>query len=63
MNQDILKYLRGAPCASADQIAAGTGHDLDRVQAALIALDDSGHVLMRHGIYRLSEAAKKGLLE
>jgi hypothetical protein len=32
------------------------------VQDALIKLDDSGHLLMRNGWYRVSEAHKAGRL-
>ena len=60
----ILAYLRHVPAASAqmiaeDMAAMGSPHaDRDKVQAALHQMDDAGDVLMRNGIYRISERAR-----
>ena len=53
-----LAQMPGQRCTAAE-IAAGIGADPDAVQAELHAMDDAGEVLMRCGLYRLSEAAKR----
>ena len=56
---DILSYLRQAGGDAAD-IAQVLGASAREVQNILHTLDDSGHVIMRNGLYRLSEAYKLG---
>jgi predicted transcriptional regulator len=54
----ILIYLGLAQIDSASHIAESLRADVREVQDVLIELDDSGDLLMRNGIYRLSEARK-----
>ena len=58
MKQDILIYLFKVHSASAGQIAQETGHHPREVQDLLIQMDDDGDVLMKNGVYRLSEVAR-----
>ena len=58
MKQDILIYLFKVQSASAGQIAQETGHYPREVQDLLIQMDDDGDVLMKNGVYRLSEVAR-----
>lgn len=57
MKQDILLYLFGEHSASAESIARDLGQPRGEVQRTLIQMDDAGEVLMRNGIYRLSEVS------
>jgi hypothetical protein len=54
----ILIYLGLAQINSAFHIAEALRADVREVQDVLIELDDSGDLLMRNGIYRLSEARR-----
>ena len=60
----ILTYLRHVPAADVHMIledftAMGSRHaDRATLQAALHQMDDAGDVLMRNGIYRISERAR-----
>jgi hypothetical protein len=54
----ILIYLGLAQIDNASHIAEALRADVREVQDVLIELDDSGDLLMRNGIYRLSEARK-----
>jgi hypothetical protein len=54
----ILIYLGLAQIDNALHIAEALRADLREVQDVLIELDDSGDLLMRNGIYRLSEARR-----
>jgi len=58
MKQDILIYLLQNESASAGTIAQEIGREPREVQGLLIQMDDAGDVLMRNGIYRISEAAR-----
>ena len=58
MKEDILIYLFRVGSASAGEIAQETGHHPREVQLLLIKMDDDGDLLMKKGIYRLSEVAK-----
>lgn len=58
MKEDILIYLFQNDGASAGTIAQETGHHPRQVQELLITMDDDGDVLMKNGIYRISEAAR-----
>ena len=58
MKEDILIYLFKVQAASAGEIAQVTGHSPRAVQDMLIKMDEDGDVIMRLGIYRLSEVAK-----
>jgi predicted transcriptional regulator len=58
MKQDILIYLFKVQSASAGQIAQETGNHPREVQDLLIQMDDDGDVLMKNGVYRLSEVAR-----
>lgn len=58
MKQDILIYLFSNNGASAGDIAMNTGHHPREVQDLLIQMDDDGDVLMKNGVYRLSEVAR-----
>jgi hypothetical protein len=54
----ILIYLGLAQIDNALHIAEALRAELREVQDVLIELDDSGDLLMRNGIYRLSEARR-----
>jgi hypothetical protein len=54
----ILIYLGLAQIDNALHIAEALRADVREVQDVLIELDDSGDLLMRNGIYRLSEARR-----
>lgn len=58
MKQDILIYLFSNNGASAGDIALNTGHHPRKVQDLLIQMDDAGDVLMKNGVYRLSEVSR-----
>jgi hypothetical protein len=58
MARRIFIYLDVAQAANALHIAEALLADLRKVIDLLIELDDSGDLLMRNGIYRLSEARK-----
>lgn len=63
----ILTYLRLVPAADAQMIAddlALMGNQTvtrDEVQTVLHGMDDDGDVLMRNGVYRISERARAEL--
>jgi hypothetical protein len=65
LQHNILSYLRLVPAADVamiceDMQAIGNRNATpDKVQPALHALDDAGLVLMKNGVYRLSEWAKQ----
>jgi DNA-binding transcriptional regulator PaaX len=54
----ILGHLATANALTGPEIAQDLGAAIDATRAALHRLDDAGHVLMRNGLYRLSEAAR-----
>jgi predicted transcriptional regulator len=58
MKQDILIYLFSNNGASAGDIALNTGHHPREVQDLLIQMDDDGDVIMKNGMYRLSEVSR-----
>ncbi len=58
MKQDILIYLFGIEAASAGEVSQMTGHHPREVQDLLIQMDDAGEVIMKGGIYRLSEVSR-----
>lgn len=58
MKQDILIYLFGAQSASAGEISQNTGNHPREVQELLIEMDDAGDVIMKNGMYRLSEVSR-----
>ena len=58
MARRIFIYLDVAQTANTSYIADALEADVLEVQDALIELDDSGDLLMRNGIYRLSEARR-----
>ena len=59
----IKLCLSENPLLQSEEIAQAIGHPPRDVQDALTVLDDLGHVLMRNGRYRLSEAYKAGLVK
>lgn len=59
---DIIAHLTIAPSDTAADIAQVHGASPRAVQDMLHELDDSGHVILRNGAYRLSEAARMGKL-
>jgi Mn-dependent DtxR family transcriptional regulator len=59
MRDKIINYLTVFNRANADQIALDLGLGPREVQEALIEMDDDGTLLMKNGLYRLSEATKK----
>ena len=61
MRDTLLSYLRIIPAASAEMMAQELGLSQRQVQETLHQMDDDGEVIMRHGWYRLSEAAKMRL--
>jgi hypothetical protein len=58
MARRIFIILDVARIGNASYIADTLEADVLKVQDVLIELDDSGDLLMRNGIYRLSEARK-----
>jgi predicted transcriptional regulator len=62
LERDILSCLDIVGTTDADDLANILGASPRAVQEALHRLDDDGHVLMRLGMYRLSEAHKAGRL-
>tara|TARA_R110000823_G_C15609921_1_gene466351 strand:- start:226 stop:438 length:213 start_codon:yes stop_codon:yes gene_type:complete len=58
MKQDILIYLFSNNGVSAGDIALNTGHHPREVQDLLIHMDDAGDVIMKNGMYRLSEVSR-----
>jgi len=62
LERDILSCLDIVGTTDADDLANILGASPRAVQDALHRLDDAGHVLMRLGMYRLSEAHKAGRL-
>ncbi len=58
MKQDILIYLFGVQGASAGEISQNTGNHPREVQEMLIKMDDAGDVIMKNGMYRLSEVSR-----
>ena len=58
LHQNILAALTQAEVLTTTEIAKAVNAYRDHVQAALHQLDDEGHVIMRNGFYRASEAAK-----
>ena len=59
MKQDMLIYLFGIYSSSAGQVAQITGYQPREVQEMLIEMDDAGDVIMKNGMYRLSEVARQ----
>lgn len=57
MEQELLEILKQG-AASALFLAQATGNPPREVQDVLINMDDAGDVIMRNGIYRLSERIK-----
>jgi len=62
LDREILTYLGIVGGTDAADIAEVLGVSEHSVQQALHKLDDDGHVMMRLGWYRLSEAQKAGRL-
>jgi len=62
LERDILQCIEIVGATDADDLSNILGERPRAVQNALINLDDLGHVLMRNGIYRVSEAHKAGRL-
>lgn len=62
LERDILSCLDIVGTTDADDLSNILGASPRAVQDALHRLDDDGHVLMRLGMYRLSEAHKAGRL-
>jgi predicted transcriptional regulator len=62
LERDILTCIGIIGTTDADDLSNILGESPRAVQDALIKLDDAGHVLMRNGWYRLSEAYKAGRL-
>ena len=62
LDREILTYLGIVGGTDAADIAEVLGVSEHSVQQALHKLDDEGHVMMRLGWYRLSEAQKAGRL-
>lgn len=58
LKNNILSELRQANALTTTEIALAVNAHRDLVQEALHDLDDEGHVIMRNGLYRASEAAK-----
>lgn len=63
MKENILIYLFKVQAASAATIAQEIGAHPREVQELLIKMDDAGDVLMKNGIYRISEAARAKALK
>ena len=60
LEREILTYLSVISGTDAADISEVLGVNERHIQAALHKLDDEGHVIMRLGWYRLSEAQKTG---
>ena len=60
LERDILTCFEMIAATDADDISHILGESPRAVRDAFIRLDDAGHVLMRNGWYRLSEAYKAG---
>jgi len=58
----ILAALAQANALTTAEIARDIDADTQATQCALHALDDAGHVRMRNGLYRLTEAARAARL-
>lgn len=63
MRDTLIGYLRLIPAASAEMMAQELCLPPREVQETLHQMDDDGEVIMRHGWYRISEAAKMRLGE
>jgi predicted transcriptional regulator len=63
MRDKIINYLSVFSLANADQIAMDLGLGPREVQETLIEMDDDGSLLMKNGLYRLSEVTRKKLGE
>jgi DNA-binding transcriptional regulator PaaX len=63
MRDTLLGYLRIIPSANAEMMARDLGFSQREVQKTLHQMDDDGDVILRHGWYRISEAAKMRLGE
>jgi hypothetical protein len=61
MRDKIVQYLSVFSRANADQIALDLGLGPREVQETLIEMDDDGTLLMKNGLYCLSEATRKKL--
>ena len=61
MRDKIINYLSVFSRANADQIALDLGLGPREVQETLIEMDDDGTLLMKNGLYRLSEVTRKKL--
>jgi predicted transcriptional regulator len=61
MRDKIINYLTVFSRANADQIALDLGLGPREVQETLIEMDDDGTLLMKNGLYRLSEVTRKKL--
>ena len=59
MRDKIINYLAVFSRANADQIALDLGLGPREVQVTLIEMDDDGTLLMKNGLYRLSEVTRK----
>jgi predicted transcriptional regulator len=62
LEKDILHCIGVVGATDADDLSNILGESPRAIQNALINLDDAGHLLMRNGWYRLSEAQKAGRL-
>jgi len=62
LEREILTYLNIVGGTDAADLAEVLGISERSIQEALHKLDDEGHVMMRLGWYRLSEAQKAGRL-
>lgn len=63
MKQEILIYLFQNERASAGTIAQEIGRHPREVQDLLIQMDDDGDVLMKNGIYKISEVSRARALK
>ena len=62
LERDILTCFEMIGATDAEDLSSILGESPRAVQDALIRLDDAGHVLMRNGWYRLSEAYRASKL-
>lgn len=62
LEREILTYLNIVGGTDAADLAEVFGISERSIQETLHKLDDEGHVMMRLGWYRLSEAQKAGRL-
>jgi predicted transcriptional regulator len=60
LERDILNCFEMIGSTDAEDLSSILGESPRAVQDAIIRLNDAGHVLMRNGWYRLSEAHKAG---